>query len=74
MRANNRCVKCQSSELVRIPPIPGEEPHIAVGSRGMHLIGVSKYVCGQCGYIEEWVDNTRDLEELRREYEPDGNS
>ena len=68
MKNNNKCTKCKSADLLRIPLVPGEGPHIAVGERGMHLVSISKYVCGNCGYIEEWVDDPQDLAELRKEY------
>jgi len=65
---NNKCTKCSSPELLPIPPVPGEEPRIVIGERGMRAVAVRKYVCGQCGFIEEWVEHTTDLAELRKEY------
>jgi len=64
----NKCAKCASADLLRIPSMPGEPPSIVVGERGMHRVSVAKFVCGNCGYIEEWVDDTNDLHELRKEY------
>ena len=68
MRRKNQCAKCASSNLLRIPPVPGEEPHIAIGRRGMHPLTISKFVCGDCGYIEQWVSSDDDLAKLRSEY------
>jgi hypothetical protein len=68
MKRKNLCAKCKAPNLLPIPIVPGEEPHIVVGERGMRSVAVRKYVCGQCGYIEEWVDNIDDLAELRKEY------
>lgn len=68
MKQNNKCTKCGSVDLLRIPIIPGEEPHIVVGERPMHMVAVTKFICGQCGFIEEWVESTDDLAKLRTEY------
>jgi ribosomal protein S27AE len=70
-KQKNKCAKCSSPELLSIPTMPGEEPRIAVGERGMQMVAVSKFVCGNCGYIEEWVQDARDLEKLRKEYGSD---
>jgi ribosomal protein S27AE len=67
----NKCAKCSSPDLLSIPSVPGEDPRIVIGERGMRMVAVKKYVCGHCGYIEEWVDDPRDLAELRREYGSD---
>jgi len=28
-------------------------------------IAIPRYLCGACGYIEEWIDNPNDLAALR---------
>jgi ribosomal protein S27AE len=71
VKQKNKCAKCSSPELLFIPSMPGEEPRIAVGERGMQMVAVSKFVCGNCGYIEEWVRDAQDLEKLRKEYGSD---
>jgi len=68
MKRKNHCAKCASPDLLLIPSVPGEDPHIVVGQCGMRSVAVTKYVCGKCGYIEEWVEDARDLTELRKEY------
>jgi predicted nucleic-acid-binding Zn-ribbon protein len=68
MDQKNKCAKCSSSDLLRVPSIPGEPPSIVVGERAMHKVAVAKFVCADCGYIEEWVEDISDLEKLRREY------
>jgi len=68
MKQKNKCIKCSSPDLLRIPTTPGEPPGIAVGDRGMQRVAVSKFVCANCGFIEEWVENANDLDKLRRDY------
>ena len=31
-------------------------------------VKVSQYLCGRCGYSEEWVDAASDLQRLREKY------
>jgi ribosomal protein S27AE len=68
MKQDNKCTKCGSTELLAIPGVPGEEPHIAVGHPVMHSVKVTRYVCGRCGYIEQWVESDGELAKLREEY------
>jgi hypothetical protein len=68
MKQNNKCINCSSPDLLSIPTTPGEPPSILVGDRGLHRVSVAKFVCANCGFIEEWVTDAEDLDKLRREY------
>ena len=67
MKTDNTCAKCGSKDLVRIPAVPGEEPHLVVGDRILHMVGVTKFVCANCGYLEHWVDEAH-LAKLKEKY------
>jgi ribosomal protein S27AE len=69
MKKQNNCSKCGSTQLIRIPIMLGEGPHIAIGDRLMHSIPVVQFVCGACGFIETWVAGDDDLGKLREQYE-----
>jgi hypothetical protein len=69
MKTTNQCPKCGSKDLLRIPYSSGAELSVPEGSGSWRPVPVVRYVCGGCGYIEEWVENKDDLEKLRREYE-----
>ena len=30
---------------------------------------VTRYLCGDCGFSEEWIDETRDIEKLNNKYQ-----
>lgn len=62
-----KCDSCGSVNLLAVPATPGDHSHIAVGERLLHPIAVRKYVCADCGRIEEWVNDAADLERLRAE-------
>ena len=67
---HNKCLKCGSDELVQVPLVPGDEPHIAVSGRGLHQVAITRCVCINCGFIEQWVDRHEDLKRLKQEYGP----
>jgi predicted nucleic-acid-binding Zn-ribbon protein len=68
MMRDEKCVKCGSDDLIRVPIVPGEGPHIAIGDRIMHAVPLTQIVCGACGYIEMWVEGSENLARLRDEY------
>jgi hypothetical protein len=71
MKQNDKCTNCGSVNLIRVPVMPGEGPHIAIGDRVMHPIPIMQFVCGACGFIENWVAGDSDLAKLREQYGQD---
>ena len=67
MNHPTQCGKCSCAELFCIPSTPGEHSHIVVGERLMRNVAIHRYVCTDCGYIEEWVRDSDDLQALKRE-------
>ena len=71
MKQTNICPKCSSHDIVRIPGQAG-----AYGSGNVILMGVTifsaikatRYVCSQCVYSEEWIDNPDDLEKIKGKF------
>src|SRR5438552_704083 len=63
----NLCGKCGSENLFCIPTTPSDHSHIVVGDRLMRYIASQRFVCTDCGYIEEWIRNEGDLETLKEE-------
>jgi predicted nucleic-acid-binding Zn-ribbon protein len=68
MKQDNQCTRCGSSNLLRIPVVPGDGPHIVIGDRLMHSIPVTQFVCSDCGYIENWVADENELARLKEQY------
>ena len=69
MKNTKVCPKCGCTKILRV-----EDP---MGDRGISLVlgwlstvGVARYVCTECCYVESWVDQ-RDLREIRQKYEKD---
>ncbi|QRN82756.1 hypothetical protein JR338_10070 [Chloroflexota bacterium] len=67
---NLQCPKCRSNEIIRIP---GEfqPPAMFSGAKppsSFKSIHTTKYCCTICGYMEEWADDPKDLQDLLKKY------
>jgi hypothetical protein len=69
---HDTCGKCQSGHLLEVAATPGQHFGIVIGLRLMRTVRVTKYVCTDCGYIEEWVNNKEDLVRLQRQLKDGG--
>jgi ribosomal protein S27AE len=71
MKTSGKCPKCASSDVMRIPGTSaafGAGNNIPLGPTIFSSIKVTRYLCGSCGYSEEWVDASSDLAKLREKY------
>lgn len=71
MKNTARCPKCGSHNLVRVPDDAHRYPGNSISITKVAwvtLVPVARYVCCDCGYVEDWVETQKDLETLRREY------
>lgn len=72
MKNTNKCPKCGSGNIVRIPDNPNRHAsgnNIYVTT--MTLIGkipVIRYVCCDCGYVENWVEEKEELERIKNTF------
>ena len=72
MKNTGRCPKCGSRDILRVPDHPGR---YASGSNiytsSFTLLGkipVIRYVCLDCGYVENWVETAEQWEALHRAF------
>ena len=69
MKNTKICPKCSSSDIVRIVGKTGYRDTANVVSSGLlFTASVSRYVCCGCGFSEEWIENEKDLEKLKKKY------
>jgi ribosomal protein S27AE len=77
MRNAKQCPKCRSSDIVRIPHATwlgsGLGTHyamdtIAVGRSAFSAVKLTRYLCGACGFTEEWVDSMDDVATVKKKY------
>lgn len=72
MKNTGLCPKCGSKEILRIPDNPGRySSGNNIYTTTATLFGkvpVIRYVCRQCGYVENWVEEGSQLEKLQRAF------
>ena len=71
MKTTGKCPKCASSNILKVPGQAGgfgAGNNIPVGRTIFSSVKVTRYLCGQCGYSEEWVEQASDLQKLREKY------
>ena len=74
MRNTKQCPKCRSHDLLTIPGWVGgygsgnNIPIRAFGWRSATHVLVTRFVCGACGFSEEWIEDPKDIARLRERY------
>ena len=68
MFSHEHCGRCGSRGLLKVPATPGNHSHIVVHGTRLRAIDVCKYVCTDCGCVEEWVNGRDDLQRLKDEW------
>lgn len=72
MKNTHTCPKCSSRHVVRVPDNPGR--HASgnnIYTTTLTLTGkvpVIRYVCGNCGYVENWVEQKSDLAKVSEKF------
>jgi hypothetical protein len=72
MKTTGKCTKCASPEILKIPGQAGAYGlgnNIPVGATIFSSVKVTRYLCGSCGYCEEWVESASDLQKVRDKYQ-----
>ena len=73
MKQSQTCPKCQSSEIVHVPGKSQKAGYdagenIRTGWANLGLATVDIYICGNCGYMEDWVASAEDLEKIKKKF------
>jgi predicted RNA-binding Zn-ribbon protein involved in translation (DUF1610 family) len=69
MKNTHTCPKCNSQQIMRIEGHSGGYAggnDLSVGFA--RAVKVSRYLCGSCGFSEEWIDSAEDLRKLKEKY------
>lgn len=72
MKNKHICPKCGSHEIILVPgksDLYGIGNNIQVGMSIFSAVLVDRFVCGSCGYSEEWI-NKEDIAVLKAKYPP----
>lgn len=72
MKNGNACPKCGSRRIIRVPDDPRRHASgNSIYTTRATLLGkipVIRYVCRDCGYVENWVEERRELERLAERF------
>ena len=73
MKNTHTCPKCNSQEIMRIEGriggySGGNDIAGTAGSWSFRTVKVTRYLCGSCGFSEEWIDAPEDLHKLKEKY------
>ena len=71
MKYTNICPKCQSDDILRIEGevgAYGTGNNIRAGVTIFSSVEVTRLLCLNCGFSEEWIDSREDLEKLRNKF------
>ncbi|MCP4215768.1 MAG: hypothetical protein GY765_14030 [bacterium] len=66
MKQTGKCPKCSSQEVVRKKgsSLLNSWSRISISLTSLD-VWVTKYICTECGFIEEWVDDPGGLAKLK---------
>ena len=71
MKNTKRCPKCGSQAIVRVPDNAHRYLANSICMTSLAFvkrIPVARYVCCECGYVENWVEYWRAREKLRHSF------
>lgn len=72
MKNTSQCPKCDGRKTIRIPsPKFGRtgDNSIRIGWGKSNQSRVTRYLCCQCGFTEEWVDDPYDIAKIEASYD-----
>ena len=68
MKNSGQCTKCRSTDIARregkVGP-HGSGNHIITGITVFSAVMVTRYICLNCGFTEEWIEGENELEKIR---------
>ena len=66
MKIGKKCPKCNSTAISRKrgSPVLNSWSRISVNITSLD-VWVTKYICTECGFIEEWIDEKGDLSKFK---------
>lgn len=72
MKHSGFCPKCRSAHVIRVP----DNAHRYLSNSiaitkwvTVNRIPVARYVCCDCGYVENWIENRHELSTVGRSFE-----
>jgi len=73
MKATKTCPKCGSSDIIVVSMRKTVGTIIPITFSMAGCVGLSRYVCGACGFTEEWIVDKDDIERIRSKFSNERN-
>lgn len=70
MKNSGICPKCNSADII-VFQNRNKRAGIDAGWLGLKAVYLTRYLCGDCGFSEEWVDSPIDISNIREAYQRD---
>jgi ribosomal protein S27AE len=74
MRHSKSCPKCSSRDVLRIPEKSSGDSAVGLSNWWPSNVWVTRYVCGACGYTEQWVESPADVRKIREKFGGEGSA
>ena len=74
MKFHTCCPKCLNSEIAIIEGGAFKGNIYNTLSFGLSTVYLTRYVCTNCGYTENYVDDPKDLQKIKEKYIRPGNT
>jgi len=69
MKNTKICPKCSSNDIVKIKGNSGNSYTSNYASSGLlGYVPITRYLCCNCGFSEEWIDCEEDIQKLKKKY------
>ena len=71
MKNSKKCPKCSSSRIIKIPGQVGPYGagnNIPTRTFIPSFVKVTRYLCSNCGFSEEWIDEKKDIEKIEKKH------
>jgi predicted nucleic-acid-binding Zn-ribbon protein len=71
MNRSKTCPKCRSKRIVVVPSrtqAPTIGSSVRLGSTIFSAIRLSRRICAECGYVEDWVESAKDLARITAKF------
>jgi len=65
MKNTGRCIKCGSEAIVAVDNSMGQQ-FTPIRISALSVASTARFICCDCGYMEEWIINQKDLKKLKK--------
>lgn len=65
MKNTGKCAKCGSDAVIALDNNMGQQL-TPVRISAFSVASTTRYICCDCGYMEEWISSDKDLKKLRK--------